>query len=164
MNDKRSQILREQQRWAAKRKAIYNEEIGQENPGAAEFTYRGDAPFGSAYEFGRTSASTATGGTVKRAPIDHDVESAMQIRGDLKRFVIDGITFKMVHTTILRDTHKSDLGWEIYNDRGMISDWFYDSDMNGGDEKDYAIKILSAKFAGRQGEDDISTTGPDNGE
>ena len=79
----------------------------------------------------------------------------MQQRGDLHRFSMDGFTFKMMQTTILRDTHKNHIGWEVYNDRAMLVDWFYTRDAHGTHPAKFAEEQLRKKFDGRQDDEDV---------
>jgi len=153
MNDRRSQILYEKQRWAAKRAAVYNERIeppsvvGQRSAHSPEFNVRPDGTIvGGKHE---AEASETSAGSVRRMPTDPETEAQMQSRGDLLRFSLDGFVFKMIRTTILRDTIKNLDGWEIYNDRGLLSDWFYEDDADGNPRK-HAEETLGAKLAGRQ--------------
>ena len=66
MNDNRSQILYEKQRWAQRRAGIFNEAGGQEHELDPEITARHGQVAGGAYEFGKVHAGTAAGGSVRR--------------------------------------------------------------------------------------------------
>jgi hypothetical protein len=162
MNDKRSQLLHEKQRWADKRAAVYNERdtsIGQGHEFDPEITVGPTGVVaGGQYDVGNVHMGATAAGSVRRLPTDPETEALMQSRGDLMRFNVDDFVFKMVRTTIIRDTVKNITGWEIYNDRGLLVDWFYEDDAQGH-AKDHAEKTLGMKFAGRQeaGDDEEPT-------